>query len=72
MPFLWLTQLAYSWQLHGTMIKSIRLGLENNQSRKEAERASLAKSKFIAAASHDIRQPLQAVNLFVTILKDQV
>ena len=29
-----------------------------------AEQASLAKSKFFAAASHDLRQPLQALGLF--------
>lgn len=33
-----------------------------------AESASLAKSHFLAAASHDLRQPLQALNLFVDAL----
>jgi len=72
MPFLWISLLAYGWQLHGTMINAIRLRLENEQTRKDAERASLAKSKFLAAASHDIRQPLQAVNLFLATLKNKV
>jgi PAS domain S-box-containing protein len=35
----------------------------------EAERASLAKSKFLAAASHDLRQPVQSLVLFVDLLK---
>lgn len=35
----------------------------------EAERANRAKSRFLAAASHDLRQPLQAINLFVAALK---
>lgn len=35
----------------------------------EAERASRAKSRFLAAASHDLRQPLQAINMFVAVLK---
>lgn len=34
----------------------------------EAERANLAKSQFFAAASHDLRQPLQAMHLFHQIL----
>src|SRR5262249_32090912 len=33
--------------------------------------ANLAKSRFIAAASHDLRQPLHALNLFVTQLKSE-
>ena len=37
--------------------------------REEAERLNRAKSEFLAAASHDLRQPLQAVNLFHTVLK---
>ncbi len=38
----------------------------------EAERASRAKSRFLAAASHDLRQPLQAINMFVAVLKGSV
>ncbi|MCW2239359.1 hybrid sensor histidine kinase/response regulator [Azospirillum canadense] len=38
----------------------------------EAERASLAKSKFLAAASHDLRQPLQALFLFAAALHNHV
>jgi two-component system, sensor histidine kinase len=35
-----------------------------DKARHEAESASLAKSQFIAAASHDLRQPLYALSLF--------
>jgi len=36
--------------------------------KQEAEQANQDKSRFLAAASHDLRQPLQAVNLFVGAL----
>lgn len=35
----------------------------------EAQQATKAKSKFLAAASHDLRQPLHALSLFVDALK---
>lgn len=36
--------------------------------KEEAERATLAKSRFLAAASHDLRQPMHALGLFVAEL----
>lgn len=40
--------------------------------KEEAERASTAKSRFLAAASHDLRQPLHALSLFAADLQRQV
>lgn len=37
-----------------------------------AEAAVLAKSRFLAAASHDLRQPLHALTLLVAALREQV
>ncbi|HYD65617.1 PAS domain S-box protein [Azospirillum sp.] len=41
-------------------------------SKAEADRANLAKSKFLAAASHDLRQPVQALMLFQGALEGQL
>jgi PAS domain S-box-containing protein len=38
----------------------------------EADRANLAKSKFLAAASHDLRQPAQSLALFLGLLKQRM
>lgn len=35
-----------------------------------AEHANLAKSQFFAAASHDLRQPLQSLGLFAALLRE--
>jgi two-component system, sensor histidine kinase len=43
---------------------------EADAARTKAESASLAKSQFLAAASHDLRQPLYALGLFSASLKE--
>ncbi len=37
-----------------------------------AERANIAKSHFLAVASHDLRQPMHAMGLFLAALKEQL
>ncbi|WP_431856234.1 ATP-binding response regulator [Azospirillum sp.] len=40
--------------------------------RSEIERAAAAKSRFLASASHDLRQPFQAMRLFLEVLQMQI
>jgi signal transduction histidine kinase/CheY-like chemotaxis protein len=40
--------------------------------RAAAEQANVAKSRFFAAASHDLRQPLHSLGLFASALRDSV
>jgi signal transduction histidine kinase/CheY-like chemotaxis protein len=75
--------LASARQVSRVLDESIRLRLEKQElvqqlqeeksaaekARTSAEEANVAKSKFLAAASHDLRQPLHAVNLFVDALR---
>jgi signal transduction histidine kinase len=48
-----------------------RAGVEEDlrRSRDEALQASLSKSRFLAAASHDLRQPLQSMSMTVALLE---
>ncbi|MBT3906579.1 MAG: PAS domain S-box protein [Rhodospirillales bacterium] len=40
--------------------------------RLEAESANQAKTTFLASASHDVRQPLQALGMFLSVLEDKL
>ena len=55
---------------HASMARRIDEATAELRARKdEAERANLAKSRFLAAASHDLRQPLHAMGLFLESLQ---
>jgi PAS domain S-box-containing protein len=45
-----------------------RLQADLRRAKEEAEEANAAKTRFLVAASHDLRQPLQALNLFIGLL----
>src|SRR5476649_459960 len=45
-----------------------RLNTELEQAKAEADEANVSKTRFVAAASHDILQPLNAARLYVTSL----
>lgn len=42
------------------------------KSKDEAEQANAAKSQFLAAASHDLRQPLHAMQMYITSLRQKI
>jgi Na+/proline symporter/signal transduction histidine kinase len=48
-----------------------RLNSELNRAKGEAEQANISKTRFLAAASHDILQPLNAARLYVTSLVER-
>ena len=61
--------------LHQSFVDSTRLRFENLElvealrvEKAAAEEANLAKSRFLAAASHDLRQPMHALSLFIESL----
>lgn len=49
-----------------------RLNLELARAKAEAEDANVSKSRFLAAASHDLLQPLSAARLYTTSLRERL
>ncbi len=73
---LWVTLvmagLRFARTLHDDMVTRLRndaLMRELDERRAQAEAANSAKSRFFAAASHDLRQPLQAMGLYLSVLE---
>lgn len=71
--------LLLAQRFNANLIASLRLRfenidlVENLQRQKEiAEQANVAKSRFLAAASHDLRQPVHALGMFVGALRGRV
>ncbi|WP_153100021.1 ATP-binding response regulator [Paraburkholderia hayleyella] len=70
--------LVFSYRIHRTQIDSLVLRFENlvllenlKLEKDAAERSDQAKSRFLAAASHDLRQPVHALSLYLGVLREQ-
>jgi signal transduction histidine kinase/CheY-like chemotaxis protein len=67
----------FALRVYRLIDESIELRFENlgligelREQKNTAEDANIAKSRFLAAASHDLRQPLHALGLFVQALQE--
>lgn len=74
----------FTYGISRTIARAIQLQFENitlirelrnqtraaEQAREAAEEANIAKSRFLAAAGHDLRQPLHALGFFVDALQE--
>jgi two-component system, sensor histidine kinase len=67
----------FALRVYRLIDESIQLRFENlgligelREQKEAAEVANVAKSRFLAAASHDLRQPLHALGLFVQALQE--
>ncbi len=67
--------LYYSRVTYRTLLETVRLRFDNVQlierlgeERDRAQAADQSKTRFLAAASHDLRQPIHALSLFVSTL----
>jgi signal transduction histidine kinase/CheY-like chemotaxis protein len=66
---------AIGWRSNRNLVEALRLRFENvdlvenlRVEKERAEQANLDKSRFLASASHDLRQPVHALSLFVGAL----
>lgn len=78
MTLIYIVALTYfAHKINRTFVQSLNLRFENmglveklSEQKFEAEQANIAKSRFLAAASHDLRQPLHALTLYTSLLND--
>jgi two-component system, sensor histidine kinase len=67
---------AIAWRFNSALADILRLRFENaelvenlREQTRRAEAANVAKSRFLASASHDLRQPIHALGMFVGALR---
>ena len=69
---------ALGWRSNRTLARSMRHDLQKRDlihelgaQKERAEQADRAKSRFLAAASHDLRQPIHALGMFLAALQER-
>jgi CheY-like chemotaxis protein len=67
-----LVLLAVPWYVSSLITRLHAANQRLQEARGQAEAANVAKTKFLAAASHDLRQPMQALSMYVSVLEDRV
>jgi signal transduction histidine kinase len=63
---------SFAWGVSRTLREGVRLRFENLDLVEELSQANQAKSRFLAAASHDLRQPVHSLALFIEALAPEV
>ena len=70
--------LAVARSSNANLVASLNLRFENleliedlRRQKEIAEQTNLAKSRFLASASHDLRQPVHALGMFVSALRER-
>ncbi len=63
---------AIPWYVSLLLARLHAVNRRLQEARGEAESANIAKTKFLAAASHDLRQPMQALSMYATVLEQRV
>ncbi len=61
--------------LHDSIVlrfENVDLIEQLTEQKEKAEQANVSKTKFLASASHDMRQPIHAMGLFLSVLEERV
>lgn len=80
---IWFLRRVFPYRAHNGNVEGVVITFADITDRKiaakalevakiEADRANLAKSRFLAAASHDLRQPLQSLTLLQELLTQSI
>ena len=64
--------IAIPWYVSLLIARVQTANRRTEEARGEAEAANVAKTRFLAAASHDLRQPMQALSMYASVLERRV